>query len=478
MPSTPAMPGERSAGARAKDFDERAREDRALVSRQSRLGGAGDAGPLWRRAPRPRDVVSTAHDLAHDQSSGSGPPGSARRSHARTVGRTAWCVTCRGRESIDLDASGRRAAAIERPPRPLWSSTPRPITAVDQAESEPAAALPSTAMRPLPWPRLAHVWASRWSISRPTMSSTAQRHERLCRGRSGQPALGLRRQQGGRRTRRPRGAARPMSSCARPGSTRPAGRISCARCCARARARRDPARRRRPVRLAHGGIRDRARHRRAQPAAARRHRRLRHLPFLRRSARTSWYGFAQGDLQAARRTGPASSCGDPDQRLSHAGAPAGQFGAGREQVPAALWRQARGPGGTAWPSAWRRSRRRRGQGHEGDHPGGGCRHAALSRDLRGQQAAAADLRQADDLLSAVDADAGGHPRDPGHHHAQGHRPLSRAAGRRQPVGASPSPMPSSRGPRVSPRPSSSAAASSPDRPPPWCWATICSSATA
>ncbi len=33
------------------------------------------------------------------------------------------------------------------------------------------------------------------------------------------------------------------------------------------------------------------------------------------------------------------------------------------------------------------------------------------------QAAAAGLRQADDLLSAVDADAGRHPRHPDHHHA-------------------------------------------------------------
>ena len=34
------------------------------------------------------------------------------------------------------------------------------------------------------------------------------------------------------------------------------------------------------------------------------------------------------------------------------------------------------------------------------------------------QAAGARLRQADDLLPAVDADDGGHPRHPGHHHAR------------------------------------------------------------
>ena len=48
---------------------------------------------------------------------------------------------------------------------------------------------------------------------------------------------------------------------------------------------------------------------------------------------------------------------------------------------------------------------------------GGSRHAALPDDAGGQQAAAAGLRQADDLLSAVGADAGRHPRDPDHHHA-------------------------------------------------------------
>ena len=45
---------------------------------------------------------------------------------------------------------------------------------------------------------------------------------------------------------------------------------------------------------------------------------------------------------------------------------------------------------------------------------------------RGQQAAIAGLRQADDLLSAVGPDAGGHSRDPDHQHAArsaGHRDL-------------------------------------------------------
>ena len=45
--------------------------------------------------------------------------------------------------------------------------------------------------------------------------------------------------------------------------------------------------------------------------------------------------------------------------------------------------------------------------------------------LRRQQAAGADLRQADDLLPAVHADAGGHPGHPGDHDARTSRPRFR-----------------------------------------------------
>ena len=50
---------------------------------------------------------------------------------------------------------------------------------------------------------------------------------------------------------------------------------------------------------------------------------------------------------------------------------------------------------------------------------GGQRHAPVPADPGDQQADAAGLRQADDLLSAVDADAGGDSRDPGYQHAGG-----------------------------------------------------------
>ena len=59
----------------------------------------------------------------------------------------------------------------------------------------------------------------------------------------------------------------------------------------------------------------------------------------------------------------------------------------------------------------------KGRRDEGHHPRRRLRDAAPPADPRRQQAAGADLRQADGLLPAVDADAGGDPRHPGHHDA-------------------------------------------------------------
>ena len=56
---------------------------------------------------------------------------------------------------------------------------------------------------------------------------------------------------------------------------------------------------------------------------------------------------------------------------------------------------------------------------EGHHPRRRLRHPAVPDHPGHQQAAHAGLRQADDLLPAVDADDGRHPRDPRHHHARG-----------------------------------------------------------
>ena len=76
--------------------------------------------------------------------------------------------------------------------------------------------------------------------------------------------------------------------------------------------------------------------------------------------------------------------------------------------------------------------------------------------LGGQQAADAGLRQADDLLPALDADAGRHPRRPGHHHPARRRAVPAAARRRLAVRHQRSPTPCSPAPTASPRRSSSA----------------------
>ena len=83
------------------------------------------------------------------------------------------------------------------------------------------------------------------------------------------------------------------------------------------------------------------------------------------------------------------------------------------------------------PSEARAGPRSLGSAHEGDHPGRRHRHAAAPDHAGDQQAADAGLRQADDLLPAVDADAGRDPRGPGHHHARTTRTQFRAAARRR-----------------------------------------------
>ena len=98
--------------------------------------------------------------------------------------------------------------------------------------------------------------------------------------------------------------------------------------------------------------------------------------------------------------------------------------------------------------------------------------------LAGQQAADAGLRQADDLLSAVGADAGRHPRGADHHHARPTRPRSAACSATAGAGACRSPTPSSPSPRAWRRPSTSARTSSAAGPRRWSSATTSSTATA
>src|SRR6516162_11853716 len=71
---------------------------------------------------------------------------------------------------------------------------------------------------------------------------------------------------------------------------------------------------------------------------------------------------------------------------------------------------------------------------EGDHSRRRLWYAALSGDLGGQQAAAANIRQADDLLPADDIDARGYPRDPRYYDARRSAPLRGASRGRQPMG--------------------------------------------
>ena len=71
---------------------------------------------------------------------------------------------------------------------------------------------------------------------------------------------------------------------------------------------------------------------------------------------------------------------------------------------------------------------------QGHHFGGRGRHAFAPGNAGRQQATAAGVRQADDLLSAVDPDAGRHPRDPADLHAAGHLPLRASPGRWPPLG--------------------------------------------
>ena len=116
--------------------------------------------------------------------------------------------------------------------------------------------------------------------------------------------------------------------------------------------------------------------------------------------------------------------------------------------------------------------------HARNHPGRRLRHPAAPDHPGRQQAARAGVRQADDLLPAVDADPGGHPRRPGHHDAARRRAVppparatARSSGSRSPTRCRPSPT-------ASRRRSCSARTSSAPSPPPSCSATTSSTGPA
>ena len=112
------------------------------------------------------------------------------------------------------------------------------------------------------------------------------------------------------------------------------------------------------------------------------------------------------------------------------------------------------------------------------HLGRRLRHASSSRHARRVQAAAADLRQADDLLPAVDVDARGHSRRAGDLDAARHGSLRADPRQRRPVGNGHFRTPCSRTPTVSRRRSSSASGSFATSRARWFSATTCSSAAA
>ena len=115
--------------------------------------------------------------------------------------------------------------------------------------------------------------------------------------------------------------------------------------------------------------------------------------------------------------------------------------------------------------------------HEGDHPG--WRHGVTAPpDHAGHvETAPARLRQTDDLLPTVGADAGRHPGGPGHHNAGGCRGIQETSGRRAEPGACMSSTPSSPVPRAWRSRFSSGPTSSPAMHAAWCSATTCSTAT-
>ena len=170
----------------------------------------------------------------------------------------------------------------------------------------------------------------------------------------------------------------------------------------------------------------------------------------------------RGDHGAVPAAGPAGGRGacrspPPTSRGRRRGRPTRCSTARQDRAGVAA--SSRGPGARPWPRSAASCGRRLTEGarDEGHRPGRRLGHAALPDDAGDQQAAAAGLRQADDLLPARDADAGRHPRDPDHHHAARRRPSSRPCSATAASGASTCTMRCRPSRAASPTPSSSAA---------------------
>ncbi len=131
---------------------------------------------------------------------------------------------------------------------------------------------------------------------------------------------------------------------------------------------------------------------------------------------------------------PTSEFPTPAKRPANSVLDCGKLLTGPQRAPAAL---ARRPVARHGPTSWLSAdggltggAEEADDGTQGNRARGRPRHQALSGDDGDQQAAAAGLRQADDLLPDLGADAGRHPRDPGHLDAGGPAALPAPARRR------------------------------------------------
>ena len=273
-----------------------------------------------------------------------------------------------------------------------------------------------------------------------------------------------------------RGNCQPRRSCAPPGSTAPSARTSSGRCCAS----RGTATRSRVVADQHGSptsaldIADGDHCRLPQPARTDRAMRIlaRRFPYDAARARRAGPSSPRRSSPTRRDSAAPRRAVKPiaTARLSDAGAPAGEFAARLRQARRASTASLCRIGEASLQPCVERlvgdEHDLEDQVDEGHHSRRRPRHAAASDDLCDVEAAAADLRQADDLLSADHADAGGHSRDPDHLDAGRPAAVQAAARQRASDGASVCPMPSSRGRRAGAGLSSSAPISSPaDRRP-------------